>query len=105
MLLIGITVNLESQEDNVPLNEKVNLTCKGTGDVLQWQVNGAKLDNNTIAERGIAITHISTTPGNLLSILTITALPMNDRIGIGCQMIKCSTEELKTNSTTLIVLG
>ena len=83
----------------------MTFTCKGTGDVLQWQASGTPLDNNTMTERGIAVTHISTVPGNLLSVLTIIALPMNDNIGIGCQMIKRSPQELKINSSELIVLG
>ena len=105
MLHIGITVSLEPREAKVLLDKEVNFTCQGTGEELQWQVNGSELDSNTIAERGIAVTHISTVPGNLLSILTITASPMNDGIGIGCQMIKRSTQELKRNSSILYALG
>lgn len=105
MLLIGIIVHLEPWEARVPVNEVVDFTCKGTGDELQWLVHNIQLDNTTMAERGIAITHISAVPGNLLSILTITASPMNDGIGIGCQMIKCSTQELKRNSSILNALG
>lgn len=103
MLLIGITVNLEPQEAKVPLNEEVNFTCKGTGDVLQWLVNSTPLDNNTITERGLAVTDISTVSGNLSSILIITALPMNNNVKINCQMIKHSAK--KMNNSILIVLG
>ena len=104
-IILLITVNLEPPKAKVLLNEEVNFTCKGTGDVLQWQVNGTELDNDTMTKRNITVTYISTVPGNLSSILTMTALPMNDGIGIGCQMIKRNTHELKVNSSILIVLG
>ena len=61
---------------------------------LHWQVD-CTLYTDPTTEKGIAVIHISTVPGNLSSILNITALPMNDNIGISCQMIKHSTLELK----------
>ena len=105
MLLIGIIVIVEPQEAKIPLNKEVNITCKVTGDKQYWLADGAVLDNNTMTERGIAITNISRVPGNMSSNLTVIAIPMNDNLRIGCQGIKQSTREQKFNRSILTVLG
>lgn len=55
----------------------MNIICKGTGDVIQW------LLPFNVEERGMTVTDLSS--GNaLLLVLTITALPINDKIIIAC---------------------
>ena len=62
----------------------VNFTCEGIGKNLSWIVNDSSPDSTVKEERQIIITNLNPTSGNLSSVLTITALPVNDGTRIGC---------------------
>ena len=64
----------------------VEFSCKGTGDNVVWTVAHSTLNDTVKQERNIAIT-TSNIDGILSSNLTIPALPINNKIEIGCVVI------------------
>ena len=91
----------------VPLNEeRVNFTCKGTGDVLRWRVAGHSPTNPLNQQRDITVTDISTVAGNLSSVLTIAVLPINDEVVISCLLYSNSNPfNPATSTSTLTIRG
>ena len=66
-----------------PLYEPACFECEAQGDFLVWVVNTAPLTGAIKKEREIVVTDTSSN-GTQHSILTITALPINDGVEIGC---------------------
>ena len=69
-----------------------NFTCEGIGDKLSWSVDGHSLTNAIKKYREISVTtnHISVDVWS--SVLTIRALPINDGIVVGCNVIDQSLD-------------
>ena len=63
--------------------EPVHFDCEAQGDFLVWLVNTVALTDDIEEEREIVVNDTSSN-GTQHSILTITALPENDGIDIGC---------------------
>ena len=67
------------------LYTSVNFTCEGNGEYLDWLIQSAELTDSLKQQRDVTVTNLGG-PGNLSSILTITALPIDDEILITCDI-------------------
>ena len=71
----------------VPIYAWMNFTCKGTGDILKWSVQGNELTDPSNQDREISVTTNNISVDVWSSVLTIRALPINDGISIACTVI------------------
>ena len=78
-----------------------NFTCEGNGDTLTWTVNNSPLDDTISQERNITTTNT----GDLSSVLSVVALPINDGIEIGCIITSFSPFEVAASEATLSIRG
>ena len=80
----------------VPIDTTATLICEGNGDKLNWLVPP---DTQ----------HVSFTdpggPGNLSSVLTISGVPDNDGISIGCQIVTFQPFHQAISYCTLSLTG
>ena len=72
---------------SVSLYQLAPFTCKGIGNVLYWTVQSHSLSDPSNQDREISISNNNASIGNLSSILTIKALPINDGISVGCTVV------------------
>ena len=102
---IFLVLTVSPQSVTVPLNEKTNFTCKGNGNEINWLVKSVIPTESIKQQRNITIADISI-GSNLSSILSVMALPINDNLKIGCQIISFSPfKQLFSNTSTLKIRG
>ena len=78
-----------------------NFTCEGNGDTLTWTVNNSPLDDTISQQRNITTTNT----GDLSSVLSVIALPINDGIEIGCIITSFSPFEVAASEAILTIRG
>ena len=78
-----VVVNTNVNVIVAPPFELVRFDCEAQGDFLVWLVNTVALTDDVEEEREIVVDNLSSN-GTQHSALTITALPINDGIDIGC---------------------
>uniref|UniRef100_A0A1X7V0G5 Fibronectin type-III domain-containing protein n=1 Tax=Amphimedon queenslandica TaxID=400682 RepID=A0A1X7V0G5_AMPQE len=70
-----------------PIYTTAAFTCKGVGDILNWHVQSVVLNDSIAQQREITVTTTKNNNTNFSSVLTVNAIPINDGLGIGCEMI------------------
>ena len=102
-LFLCLVITVSPRSVDAHIYTRANFTCEGTGDQLNWLIKSDTLTLDVQQERDVTVTN-SSGPGNLSSILTITALPINDGIGIGCQILSFqpSFQQALTASTLTV---
>ena len=84
----------------------VNFTCKGTGDILNWQVGGNSPNDPSNKDREISVTTTNNISVDVWSsVLTIRALPINDGITVQCTVISQNPFDFKTKGSILTITG
>ena len=86
----------------VQLFTLVNFTCKGLGDRLSWSVQGNSLTDSIKQDREISVTINNISVDVWSSVLTIRALPINDRIVIGCAAFNENLNFISKGATLII---
>ena len=81
----NITVSPSSM--STLLYKLVNYTCVGTGSTLFWTVEGHSLTDPSNQDRDISVTTNNISVDVWSSVLTIRALPINDGISVGCNVL------------------
>ena len=81
-----------------------NYTCVGTGSTLFWTVEGHSLTDSSNQDREISVTTNNISVDVWSSVLTIRALPINDGISIGCNVLD-ENFDYDIKGATLIIQG
>ena len=85
-LLIAANITTAPSSVSTPLYTLANFTCVGTGDLLTWTVQGDSVTDPSNQDRKISVTTNNISVDVWSSVLTIRALPVNDRISAGCNV-------------------
>ena len=88
-----------------PLNALANFTCEGTGDILTWTVGSHALADPSNQDKEISVTTNNISVDMWSSVLTIRALPINDGIDVGCEVVSFNPFDFKQNGAILILKG
>ena len=97
-------ITLAPSSVTTPLYTLANFTCEGIGDVLSWTVGGNLLTDPSNQDREISVITNNISVDVWSSVLTIRALPINDGIDIGCNVIG-QNFNIISRGATLIVKG
>ena len=80
----------------------VNFTCEATGVTFLWTVQGSSLTDPSNQDREISETSNNISVDVWSSVLTIRALPINDRISVGCIVIDQNFHLYQSGATLTI---
>ena len=83
----------------------VDFPCQGIGDVLKWTVQGNLLTDPSNQDREISVTTNNISVDVWSSVLTIRALPINNRISVSCTVISFSSQNFEKKGATLTIKG
>ena len=83
----------------------MNFTCKGTGDILEWYVQGNSLIDPSNEDRELYVTTKNISSNTWSSVLTIRALPINDGISVACVVISFNPHGFVEKGATLTIQG
>ena len=80
-------------------------TCEGTGDIWNWIIESAILTDSIAQQRQITVTTTNTNNTNFSSVLTVNAIPINDGLVIGCEVITFIPFNRVISSSVLTIRG
>ncbi|XP_019857016.1 PREDICTED: uncharacterized protein LOC109585391 [Amphimedon queenslandica] len=83
--LAVITLPLEPATAHI--DTEAIFTCEGTGDILNWLVESVSLTDSIKQQREVTVTTTNIGNTDFSSVLTVKAIPINDGLGIGCEVI------------------
>ena len=89
----------------VPINTTATFTCKGAGDILNWLVESDVLTDFIAQQRQISVITTNTSNTNFSSVLTVNAIPTNDDLGVGCEVITFSPFNRVIANSELTIRG
>ena len=90
---------------SAPLYTLANFTCVDTGDTLSWTVGSNLLTDPSNQDREISVITNNISVDVWSSVLTIRALPINNRISVECNLISFNPYGLKQKGATLTIKG
>ena len=90
---------------SAPLYTLANFTCEATGDLFTWSVGGNSLTDPSNQDREISVTTNNISVDVWSSVLTIRALPFNNGISIGCNVISFNPFHAESRGAALIIKG
>uniref|UniRef100_A0A1X7T4E5 Fibronectin type-III domain-containing protein n=1 Tax=Amphimedon queenslandica TaxID=400682 RepID=A0A1X7T4E5_AMPQE len=105
LLVDGAIITVPPVSVTVPPLTTATFTCKGTGDILNWLVESDVLTDSFAQQRQISVTTTTVNDTNFSSVLTVNAIPINDGLGIGCEVITFSPFNRVISSSALTIRG
>ncbi|XP_019856802.1 PREDICTED: uncharacterized protein LOC109585247 [Amphimedon queenslandica] len=105
LFLIYIVITLPPVSITVPPFTTATFTCEGTGDILNWIVGSAELTDSIKQQREISVNTTTVNNTNFSSVLTVNALPINDRLGVGCETITFNPFNRVISNSELTIRG
>ena len=108
MSLTFFIANITAAPSSVtaPLYSLANFICEGTGEELLWSIGSNSLSDLIKHFREISITTIGNISVDMWSsLLTIRALPINDGISVGCNVVSYNPYVHKIKGATLTISG
>ena len=87
-----------------PIYTLADFTCNGTGSALIWTVQGNSLTDPSNQDREISVITTNISVDVRSSVLTIRALPINNRTSVECTILDQNLV-IDTKAATLTIKG
>ena len=104
-LLSFLVITVPPVSVTVPIDTTTNFTCKGTGSLLNWLVQSGELNESIKQERKITVNTTTHAANNFSSVLTVKALPINDNLTVGCEIITFNPFHRVISNSDLFIRG
>ncbi|XP_019851265.1 PREDICTED: uncharacterized protein LOC109581525 isoform X2 [Amphimedon queenslandica] len=101
----GAVITVPPVPVTAPIYTTATFTCKGVGDIFNWHVQSVVLMDSIAQQREITVTTTKNNNTNFSSVLTVNAIPINDGLGIGCEMITLLPFNRVISSSELTIRG
>ena len=101
-LILPIVITVPPVSVVAPIYTTATFTCEGTGDRLNWWIQANVLTDSVAQQKEITVTTTNTSNTNFSSVLTVKAIPDNDGLGIGCQIVTYPFEQVSSSGVLTI---
>uniref|UniRef100_A0A1X7U0K4 Fibronectin type-III domain-containing protein n=1 Tax=Amphimedon queenslandica TaxID=400682 RepID=A0A1X7U0K4_AMPQE len=89
----------------VPPLTTPTFNCKGTGDILNWWIQSAPLTDSVAQQREITVITTNNNNNDYSSVLTVNAIPINNDLQIGCEVITFDPFNRTVSNSELAIRG